>query len=296
MCERKEINMSSNSVIYHADRGDHSDCNDQEQNLWEKIASKQKATDMTRLDYLVYNPERLACTEQEKDACLETVRKLVRFCYELRRNGLLVASTLAEEEKDPFFRACLLEFVFDEGYIELEDVPARLERVFAAYLAAGDYRGGAFLNAVLVAKGLLLIWKILDAPPAVQGRLLSVELRGFFGVEYRERVIAAVKEEIRSHTPRRKTSIVPAFDQLAQLSVVQRQWLLQNVDIRALAIALAGAGAAVEDALLEAVEENEREPLAQLRPSTQNLRAIDVETAQQELLNASSLMMEKEHG
>lgn len=151
-------------------------CAGQGNDLWQETADKRKTTDMSRLDHLIYNSERLACTEQEKDACLETVRKLVRLCFELRRNGVLVAGILAETEPAPFFRACLREFEFEEGYIEREDESARLERQFAAYLAAGDYRGGAFLNAVLVAKGLLLLNRHLNAPPIVQGELLSVEL------------------------------------------------------------------------------------------------------------------------
>ncbi|MDE6591147.1 MAG: hypothetical protein K2K53_12565, partial [Oscillospiraceae bacterium] len=77
-----------------------------------------------------------------KDACLETVRKLVRLCFEIRRNGVLAANVLA-------------------------------------------------------AKGIVLLCGHINEPPAVQGALLSAALRGFFGADYRERVIAAVKEELR---------------------------------------------------------------------------------------------------
>lgn len=266
---------------------EHLNCAGQGNNLWQETAHKQKAVDMNRLDYLVYNPERLACTEQEKDTCLETVRKLIRLCYEIRRNGVLVAGTLAETEPDPFFRACLREFEFEEGYIEHEDEPARLERQFAAYLAAGDYRGGAFLNAVLVTTGLLLLNRHLDAPPVVQGELLSVELRGFFGVEYRERVIAAVKREIRRHVPRRETSLLPAFDALAQLSADQRRQLLQNVEPITLAMALRGAGAAVEDALMEVLEKEKLKMIEQdwdYDPNAIGLFVNDIECAQSEIL------------
>lgn len=273
------------SVIDGAER---EDCTEQEKdNFWQETARKQKAVDMNRLDYLVYNPERLACTEAEKDACLETVRKLVRLCYEIRRNGVLVAGTLAETEPDPFFRACLLELECEEGYIEMEDMPARLERVFAAYLAAGDYRGGAFLNAVAAAKGILLLCRHLDAPPYVFGELLSVELRGFFGVEYRERVIAAIKREIRAHTPRREASLVPAFDELAQLSAEQRRQLLQHVEPYTLEMALRGAGAAAEDALLEALEAERHELVERewdYNPNAIGLFAKDIERAQSEIL------------
>ncbi len=258
-----------------------------EENGWQEIARKQKAAGMNLLDYLVYNPERLACTVQEKDACLETVRKLVRLCYEIRQNGILVAGVLSKKEEDPFFRACLLELECDEGYIEMEDMPARLERVFAAYLAAGGYCGGAFFNAVVAAKGILLLCRHLGAHPAVLGELLSVELRGFFGVEYRERVIIAIKREIRAHAPRRETSLVPAFDELAQLSAEQRRQLLQNVEPYVLAMALQGAGAVVEDALLEALEADQRELVERewdYDPNAIGLFVKDIERAQSEIL------------
>lgn len=285
MCEKKEANMNTlNSAIDGTERLSRAG---QGNGLWQETAHKQKATDMNRLDYLVYDSGRLACTEQEKDACLETVRKLIWLCFELRRNGVLVASILAETEPDPFFRACLREFEFEEGYIEREDEPARLERQFAAYLAAGDYHGGAFLNAVLVTKGLLLLNKHLDAPPIVQGELLSVELRGFFGVEYRERVIATVKREIRHHVPRREASLLPAFDDLAQLSADERRQLLQTVEPFTLAMALRGAGAAVEDALMEVLEKEKLELVERewdYDPNVLGLFAKDIERAQSEIL------------
>ena len=86
------------SVTDDAERLDHTG---QKENTWQEIARKQKMADMNRLDYLVYSPERLACTKQEKDACLETVRKLIRLCYEIRRNGVLAAGILTEKEQDP---------------------------------------------------------------------------------------------------------------------------------------------------------------------------------------------------
>lgn len=269
------------------DNAERSNCARQGNDLWQETARKQKAADRGCLDDLIYDPERLACTGQEKDACLETVRKLIRLCHEIRRNGVLVADMLAETEPDPFFRACLREFVFEEGYIELEDEPARLERVFAAYLAAGNYRGGAFLNAVIVTRGLLLLCRHLDAPPTVQGALLSVELRGFFGVEYRDRVIAAVKREIRGHAPRREFSLVPAFDALAQLSADERRQLLQTVEPYTLVTALRGAGTAVEDALMEVLEQEKLEMIERdwdYAPNAIGLFVNDIERAQSEIL------------
>lgn len=232
------------------------------------------------LENLIYDSTRLSCTAEEKESCLETAAKLARLGKLARRDGPLAVLDLAEKEKDPFFRACLLE----AG--EFWDA-AELKKLFAAYLAAGDYRGGAFLNAVLIVKGLLLFAERCAAgidPPAAWGRLLSAELRGFFGAEYRERVMAVIEWETRR--PRREVSVVPEFDQLAELSPARRQRLLQDtaMDDRVLAIALSGAGAAVKDALWEAAGEQKQEFLKKYLPYLTNLRQKDVSDAQNEIL------------
>ena len=168
---------------------------------------------MSTLDTLIYDPERLTCTDAEKDACLETVKKLARLWLAVRREGYLVVITLAETEKDPFFRTCLME----SGDVS---EPEDLERLFCAYLAAGNYRGGAFLNAVLIVKGLLLLSRLLkedsNITSQVWGWRLSEELRGFFGPAYRNRVIVTIDREAKT---KRETSLVPKFDRLSQLSL-----------------------------------------------------------------------------
>lgn len=228
------------------------------------------------IDRLIYDPDRLHCTAAEKEAALETLAKLARLWGVLRREGVLAVLQEAENEENPFFRACLRELA--EGY----DPPA-LQRLFAAYLAAENARGGAFLEAALIAKGLLLLSEQLDCDPdlsaAAWGALLSRELRGFFGAEYRERVIAVVERETR-RSSRRAVSVVPAFDALARLPLAQRQALLERADVRDLAIALQGAAAETETALLEALTEPEREQIRQKRPFLTNLRESDVREAQ----------------
>ena len=227
------------------------------------------------LDTLIYDPNRLACTDEEKDACLETVKKLARLCPQMRREGMLVVLTLAESETDPFYRSCLLEFGKCPASAET------LEQIFCAYLAAENYRGGAFLNAVLCVKGLLLMYRTLEQNPHIWGNLLSNEIRGFFGVAYRDKVIQAIKHEL--HT-KRDTSFVPEFDRLSQLSLDQRQALLREADPRTLTIALSAASAAAEDALLGALTEDMRKEVEEKLPYMSNLREIDVTQAQEELI------------
>lgn len=239
------------------------------------------------LDTLIYDPERLACSAEEKEACLETVRKLVQLCKYIRRNGLLSASLFVEKEdkNEVFFRACLLEF--EEYCCE----PAALERILCAYLAAGNYRGADFLNAVLILKGLLLLTEHLDAPPPSHwGKLLSAELRGFFGAEYRERVMKVIGQETKTPNTR-EASFIPEFDRFVHLDLPQRQDLIRKADIRYVALALSGAGAAAESALLEALDEEVRTELEEdIRPYTHNLRLIDVTQAQEALLKQWGLV------
>lgn len=242
---------------------------------------------MTLLDTLIYDPERLSCTGEEKEACLETVRKLARLCKFFRRNGLLAAFDLAEKEDDPFLSACLFEFGEVTGCDNNQEY---LAQMFCAYLAAGNYRGGAFLNAVLVVKGLLLMSAHSDLPPSAWGNLLSAELRGFFGAEYRERVMDIIAQETKTPNPR-ETSLIPEFDRFVQLDLPQRQALLRAADARDLALALPGASAAVEKTLLEALTEEARKTLEkEYLPYTHNIRAIDVTQAQETLLKQWGLV------
>ena len=242
---------------------------------------------MTTLDTLIYDSERLSCTDEEKEACLETVRKLARLCKFFRRNGLLAAYDLAEKENNPFLSACLFEFgeaAGDDNEME------RLEQVSCAYLAAGNYRGCAFLNAVLVVKGLLLISVHSDVPPSTWGKLLSAELRGFFGADYRERIMDVIEQETRTPNAR-EISLIPEFDRFVQLDLPRRQALLREADARDLALALPGTSAAVEKALLEALTEEARKMLKkEYLPYTHNLRVIDVTQAQEALLKQWGLV------
>ncbi len=244
------------------------------------------------MDTLIYDPERLACTAEEKEACLETVAKLARLCKYTRREGQTVVYELAEKESDPFFRTCLLEYG-DVWQLTVDNQAEVLERIFRAHLAAGNYRGGAFLNAVLVVKGLLLSWEHWCDHPSDWRDLLSAELRGFFGVEYRERVVDVIIWETRAarESIAREACLIPEFERFAQLDLPQRQALLRETKPGLLAIALRYVSKAAETAVLEALTEDaqmtlEKEYLAY----THNLRIIDISRAQEDLLKQWELV------
>ena len=254
------------------------------------------------MENMEYYTQRLQCSDEEKDACLETVAKLYHLRYQIRREGILLAEDLAERERDPFFRACLLDLV------EVFPDPEELERRSTQYLMAGDYRGGAFLNAVLLSRGVALIARYEGREDEAfrekhwnktWGELLCETLRGWFGVEYREKVMAVIKREektrrdaepkqghdpvIWSPEPRQNhASLLREFDGLMELTPPQRDWLVRNTSTRILCLAMQAGGTQVNEYLKEGVED--REQLEKGLNLTTNVRVCDVEAAQREML------------
>ena len=111
--------------------------------------------------------------------------------------------------------------------------------------------------------------------------------------EYRKNNGVHEQETKRPNT--REISFIPAFDRFVPLDLSQRQALLREADARDLALALPGASAAVEKALLEALTEEARKMLEkEYLPYTHNLRVIDVTQAQETLLKQWSLVKPEE--
>lgn len=236
------------------------------------------------MEDMEYYTRRLQCSSAEKDACLETVVKLYRLRWHLRKHGFLAALELAETEEDAFFRAGLLDLV-DTGAD-----PEEMERVFTQYLMAGDYRGGAFLNAVLISRGLVLIAR-REGPDGGELRekgenwagLLCGTLRGWFGVEYREKVTAVLQQADREERDQRKrVSPLREFDRLTKLTPEQRDWLVRNVSGQTLRYALKVSGSAVREFLMAGMED--RELFEKSMEDTADVRLTDVEAAQREML------------
>lgn len=237
------------------------------------------------MENMEYYTQRLQCSDEEKDACLETVVKLYHLRWYLRKNGFLAAADLAEKEEDAFFRA---------GLLDLADIcdPEEMERVFTQYLMAGDYRGSAFLNAVLISKGLVLIVR-REGQGGEEFREkswgenwvdhLCVTLRGYFGVEYREKVTAVLQQADRERSAQRECfSLLREFDKLTGLTLPQRDWLIRHVSSRTLCYAMKLGGSAVSRFLMEGAED--REALERDFAATTNVREMDVEAAQREIL------------
>ena len=233
------------------------------------------------MENMEYYTQRLQCSDEEKDACLETVAKLYHLRYQIRREGILLAEDLAERERDPFFRACLLDLV------EVFPDPEELKRRSTQYLMAGDYRGSAFLNAVLISQGLVLLARYEYGKEDFGGKdwegLLGGTLRGWFGVEYREKVMEVLRQADREeHPPKQRFSLLPEFDALTELLPAQRDWLVRNTSVETLYLALHAGGTRVSEWLMEGAED--REQLERELVGVALVRRTDVEAAQREIL------------
>lgn len=238
------------------------------------------------IDYLT---QRLRCTDEEKDACLKTLVEILHLWDIIRRDGILaIGCTRADGETDPFFRACLRDFI---DLIGSENEPL-MEDLFKRYIAAGDYRGADFLRSVVIAEGILLA-KVFqeERMPGFRewGEKLSLTVRGYFGVDYRDKVERTILLEIREHENKaRKTSTVPEFDALAELpqEVCTRLW--QEVPERTMEIALKFAGAAAREHIKSVLSPEEQERLEDEIEQYFLLRTSDVENAQREIIEKAA--------
>lgn len=238
------------------------------------------------MENMEYYTRRLQCSDEEKDACLETVAKLYQLRIQIRDNGFLMAEVLAETEPDPFFRVCLLELS------ELWWDPDGLERLLNRYLLAGDYWGGAFLNAALIVRGIVLLSRRskdgfnADADYSLRKDwedALGEAVRGYFGIEYRQKVMDVIKQVVHTgRTQQEYPSLMPEFDDLTKLSPAQRDWLVRQFPDRTLRLALKVGGSAVREFLMGGMEN--REEFERDLKATCNVRAKDVEAAQKEVL------------
>lgn len=118
---------------------------------------------------------------------------------DVRKNGLLaIGGDRAEQDPNPFFRACLLDAI---ELVSTDDEPL-LEDLFAQYLIAGDYTGAGFLQNVVIAEGILAYLRFFheheDGGSFQQwGDRLALAVGGYFGVEYREKLRKTIRQEIR---------------------------------------------------------------------------------------------------
>lgn len=237
------------------------------------------------MENMEYYTQRLQCSDAEKDACLETVAKLYRLRWYLRKNGFQAAGALAKEETDSFFCACLMDIK------DIYFLPEELEHRFTQYLMAGDYRGSALLNAVLISQGLVLLAQYDGVQGARDkvfyneswGELLGKTLRGYFGVEYRKKVMEIIgREEKLREATKEYSSVLPEFDDLIELTPQQRDWLVRHVSIRTLRYAMKLGGSIVNEFLMEGVED--REALEKDFAAMCSVREIDMMAAQRTIL------------
>ena len=243
-----------------------------------------------------YLSQRLRCTDEEKDACLETVTAILHFWTDVRKNGpLAIGGNRAEQDPNPFFRACLMDAI---EWIDLEDEPL-LEDLFAQYLIAGDYAGSDFLQNVVIAEGILAYLRFLheheDGGSFRQwGDRLALAVGRYFGVEYREKLRKTIRQEIRKREREvKKTSLLPEFDALAELSLPLCEKLLRDTyddhyafGDRTVALALKYASGAVQDHVLSVLSPEEREALEIEMDACVLVKQTDVERAQREILAA----------
>lgn len=243
---------------------------------------------MKSIDYFA---PRLCCTDAEKDSCLETVVEVLSLWKLIRKEGLLALGWSDEsKDKDPFFRACLLDA---SDMIGMDNEPL-MESLFMKYLVAGDYKGADFLRNIVIAEGILLIPRVGTVDMVMPGfrkwgEELSLAVRGYFGVDYREKVEKTILRQVQLYEKSvRKDSLVPEFDALSELSQELCARLWQEVPERTMEVALMYAGEAVWDRIMSALSPEEMERQMDEMEWFSFLRQTDVEAAQREIIEKAA--------
>lgn len=233
------------------------------------------------MEHMEYLSLRLQCSYEDKLERLETVKKLYSLAVLARKEGYLALEDAVENE-DLFLKTMVNTLIdcFE---------PKPLETIFSAYLAAGNYHGKEFLKNLLIINGLLLIAES-EFPTGVVNKL-----QGWFGVEFAQTFKNEMATEIARLKPPpdpKEKSAIPEFDRLAELSKAHTIKLLSKVENQTLAIALQGASDKIAEHFFHLMESSRAEEVRMdMENWYQHLRVIDVEEAQQNILEKAILLI-----
>lgn len=235
------------------------------------------------MDHMEYLSLRLQCNYEDKLECLETVKKLYGLAVLARKEGYLALEDAVENE-DLFLKTMV------NALIDCFE-PKPLETIFSAYLAAGNYHGKELLNNLLIINGLLLIAES-EFPTGVANKL-----QGWFGVEFAQTFkneMAMEIERLKPPTAPKEKSTIPEFDRLTEFPKAYMIKLLSKVENRTLAIALQGASDKIAEHFFHFMESNRAKEVRMDMKNYQHLRVIDVEEAQQDILEKARKIGEED--
>lgn len=217
-------------------------------------------------------PQRLQCSYEEKVSCLKTVKRICELSYLLRREGVLALEETVKEDS-PFWRAAVDALIYHSE-------PEALQEVLFSYLAAENLSGKLFLEHFLIAQGVLL-FALEEIPPHIPHKL-----KGWFGAEFAPVYMEAFAkpESKKKKHPALTNSFVAQFDCLARAPKSRLDYVLHQTADSTLALALKGAGKAVERRLLAVMGTERAETVRQQMSDFSYVRRQDVEEAQNEML------------
>ena len=218
-------------------------------------------------------PQRLQCSYEEKVSCLKTVKRIFELSCLLRREGVLALEEAVKEDS-PFWRAAV------GALLSYYSEPKALQEILFSYLAAENLSGKLFLEHFLIAQGVLL-FALEEIPPHIPN-----QLKGWFGAEFAPVYMEAFTklESKKKKHPALTNSFVAQFDCLARAPKSRLHYVLHQTEDSTLAMALKGAGKAVERRLFGTMGTERAKTVLQQMSEFSNVRIKDVEEAQKEIL------------
>lgn len=133
---------------------------------------------------IYYIKEHIACTDQEKIACMKTVKLIRRLLKIGRRDGM---SVLCEEiqrssqfQRIPLFQIALPLF---DVYTNEESMRKILEN----YIVLSNYSGKDLLEALIILEGFIGITKVENM------KIIMETICSYFGIDFRDKFYQSIK-------------------------------------------------------------------------------------------------------
>lgn len=220
--------------------------------LYERIS-------IIREEFIMLNwdlSDRIKCTENEKDECLQILSKMLFFSQKAHKYGLLSLESEMDKCEDLFMEKGI-QFIISGMN------PNYIKEILGTYIIVGDFTGKELLKRVIILEGILGIQKgeskyiIRERLSAYFGESYLNKLKEYFGTDTENinNKIKAYFEKVKSKPPiSSKTYLLEETIKNMDNRSIQR--VLREVDVNDIVNALTGASGNVQIYVLRNISKN----------------------------------------
>lgn len=210
-------------------------------------------------DFTMFNwdlSNRIKCTENEKDECLELLSKILFFSQKAHKYGLLSLESEIDKCEDLFMEKGI-QFIISGIN------PNYIKEILGTYIIVGNFTGKELLKRVIILEGILGIQRgesdyiIRERLSAYFGEDYLNKLKEYFGTDA-ENINNKIKtyfQKVKSKSPiSSKTYLLEETIKNMDNRSIQRA--LRDIDVNDIVNALTGASGNVQISVLSNISKN----------------------------------------